>query len=73
MSYIVTGAAAVVEMDDGRATLGTGRRVYLEERQAVPEGVKKASIEHLLEVGLIGEPAKWVDPNGKASSSTKGS
>lgn len=55
MGYKVTGAAAVVEMDDGEAELGTGRRLYLEEMQMVPEGAKKASVEHLVKVGLVEE------------------
>lgn len=66
MSYKVTGAAAVVELDDGNPELGTGKRIYLEHNVAVPSDAKEAHVEHLLNVGLIEEvkePAK-----GKASS-----
>lgn len=53
MPYKVIGAAAVVELDDGKADLGTGTRVYLEENQLVPDNAKKAHVKHLVDVGLI--------------------
>lgn len=55
MSYKVTGAAAVVELDDGKEDLGTGTRVYLEEGTAVPPNAKAKHVEHLLNVGIITE------------------
>lgn len=55
MSYKVTGAAAVVELDDGNPELGTGKRVYLDHGVPVPAEVKAAHIEHLLNAGLIAE------------------
>lgn len=55
MSYKVVGAAAVVELDDGKSDLGSGRRIYLEQDGAVPPNVKKAHLEHLLNIGLIAE------------------
>lgn len=61
MSYVVTGAAAVVELDDGKPDLGSGQRLYLEQDVAVPENVKAAHLEHLINVGLVEEvkePAK---------------
>lgn len=53
MAYKVIGAAAVVELDDGKPELNTGSKVYLEEDGILPDGVKQACIDHLVAVGLI--------------------
>lgn len=66
MSYKVTGAAAVVELDDGNPELGTGQRVYLEHDGAVPENAKAKHLEHLVSVGLVEETKE----PAKSSSST---
>lgn len=64
MSYKVIGAAAVVELDDGNAELGSGPRVYLEQGQQVPGNAKAKHVEHLLNVGLVEEAAA---PSGSDS------
>jgi hypothetical protein len=68
MSYKVVGAAAVVELDDGKPEIGTGPRVYLEQNAAVPEHAKAKHLEHLLKVGLI-EQVKGDDSDPPSNSS----
>lgn len=76
MSYKVIGAAAVVEMDDGKPEIGTGPRVYLEQGNPVPEHAKAKHVEHLLNVGLIekvkDDSAASADSDGEGKSSPRG-
>lgn len=74
MAYRVKGAVAVVELDDGKPELGTGRRIYLDHGVGVPAEAKKAHVEHLLNVGLI-ESTDSVpaddDPDGPGGAPAK--